>query len=113
VEMAADVSVALLGATLCVDTESHASTAGLALVTLARHVTLAVLNRGAGSQRVGAEALSTVLSTGHAETPAFTVGNALGVGNLVVANVCQLDTSHDTISAISEAARVRPASSNR
>lgn len=85
----------------------------MALVTLARHVTLAVINRSAGRKRVGAEALSTIFSTSHAETPAFTVGNALGVGDLVVADVCQLDTGHDTISAISEAARVRPASSDR
>lgn len=106
-EMTTEMS-ALLRA-LGVYAESHTTTADLRIIALTWHAAFAISNRGAGDERVGAEALSTVLSTSHAVALAFTISNTVGIGNFAVANVCQLDASHNTVLGISEAALVRPA----
>jgi hypothetical protein len=104
--MTAEMPVTLLGTTLRVNAESHATAADLLVIALTWHVALCLVDRSADSERVGAEALSSVFSTSHAETLAFAIGNTFGVGDLVVSNVCQLDASHDTVLGISKAALI-------
>lgn len=104
--MTAEMSVTLLGSTLGVNAESHTTTADLLVIALTWHVALCLINRSTDGERVGAEALSSVFSTSHAETLAFAIGNTFGVGDFMVSNICQLDASHDTVLGISKAALV-------
>jgi len=102
------VDATLLGRGLGVDSQSHTATTSLSGITLARHITAASCKCCAASKLVVAEALSTVFGTSHGVTLRLAVSNALGVANLVVANVGKFDTTQDTASGILVAAIVRP-----
>jgi hypothetical protein len=106
--------VSLLGPACGVHTQCIAASAGLAAVTLARHVALGLVDAGAADQLVAAEALSTKLGAGQAETLGSAVGRALGICDLVVANVRERDArQHAGVNIVGEAALVGPASRDR
>lgn len=93
--------------------QRQAASASLGGTALAGHVALALIYSFAAAQLVAAEALSTVLSAGHAIPSSFAVSDALRIGDFVVANISELNTGEGTV-AVAEtvrvAAMVRPAS---
>lgn len=57
---------------------------------------------------VSAEALSTILGTCHGESSSSAIGDTLGVGDLVVTNVCKLDAGKNTSAGVLVATVVVP-----
>lgn len=103
-------ALASLARGLGVNTQRKAASAGLARVTLAKHVALGLGDARAALQLVATEALTGILSTGQAEALGLAVCNALGVGDFAVADVRKADAGEGTsIEVIGEAALVRPA----
>lgn len=99
---------------LSVNTQRHAASASLGGITLARHVTLALVQTGAAGQRVATEALPAILSASQAVALRRAVSRALSVGDFVVANIRKFDASENaSIEVVGEAAFVGPASWNR
>ncbi len=110
IEMAVDVSgiARLLGTSLGVDAEDHASTTSLGVITLTRYATFAIINSRATNKGVATETLSTILRTSDAKSSSLTVGHTLGVGHGVLTNVGELDARENTIFCISIAAMIGP-----
>lgn len=99
---------------LGVNAQRRAASAGLGGVTLTRHVTLAVVQAGAASQLVAAEALSPILCPSQTVPLRVAVGRALGVGDFVVTNVRKFDPSQDAgIHVVRVAAFIGPADRDR
>jgi hypothetical protein len=69
----------------------------LALIAFTLHAAEALIDGGAAPQSITTEALSPVLGTSHAVSLGFTVSYALGVGDFVVADVCECDAVQDTV----------------
>jgi hypothetical protein len=83
----------------------------LLLVTLTGCVAFIISQFTAADQGIATETLSTVFSAGHTETLLVAVGNALGCGDLVIANVGEGNTAQGTVTAaklVGEAAIMQP-----
>lgn len=80
-----------------VDAESHASTANLSSVTLARHVARSRVESRASIELVATEALSTIFGAGHGITCIGAVCNALGVGDSMLTHVGKSDAVQHAI----------------
>lgn len=87
--------------------QCQTATTDLAVVTLARELACALINLVRPNKLVATEALSTIFGTGDTEATVCAVVNTLGGGDLLVADICKLETSKDTSSdTITEATLV-------
>jgi len=98
-------------AILLVYCKGHGTATGLFIVTLTGHVALVISQFRTANQGIATEALPTVLSTCHAESPLFTISDAFRVGDFVLANVGESDAAENTVPAakfVRKATIVRP-----
>lgn len=99
--------VTLRSLLLLINAQSVWATANLGTIALALHLALGFRNGLAAHKFVAAEALTAELSSCERETARGAVGNALGVGDLLVADVGELDGGEDTCGCfVGEAALV-------
>lgn len=110
VEMSAHVWRRSLGSCCVggVDRQSHAATTSLGGITFTGHAALRLGNLAGAIQLVSTEALSTILGACHGEPSSSAIGGTLGIGDLVVANVCKLDAGKNTSVSVLVATIVVP-----
>ena len=96
--MQMSVGALLASGALRVHTQRQASSTSLASITLTRHVTLYVIEvRASAGQCIRTEALSAILRASHAISFSLAISNTLRIGNLMVPNISELNTSHDAV----------------
>ena len=92
-----------------VDAQGHSSAASFRGIAFARHIALRLCDLARANKLITAETLTTIFGAGKGEAFSTTISYTLGVGDLMVANVCKLDASEDTIAGVLVAAIIFPA----
>lgn len=100
-------NISLAHRLLRIHTQRQTAATDLLRIPLTRHGALGILEHVAADQLVPAEALAAVLGAGEAEAARVAVGDALGVGDGVLADVGKLDArEHARVAVVAEAAFV-------